>query len=61
MFAKTSDRKAVVYTLRVQTPPTATRLAAAEKEALGRLVADCCHVKAAVDMGATNVELCAKT
>jgi hypothetical protein len=60
MYARDTDRKASLYTLRVQTPPTATRLVAPEKTALAQLVSDCCDVRKAMEMGATNVDLCAR-
>ena len=59
MFASSTDRKAVLYSLRVQTPPTSTRLAAPEKTALAQLVADCCDVQKAIAQEAPNVQLCA--
>lgn len=58
LFAQSADRKAVLYTLRAQTPPTATRLAAPEKTALAQLVADCCDVRKAAALEAPNVQLC---
>jgi hypothetical protein len=60
LYSRATDRKATLYTLRIQTPPTATRLVAPEKTALAQLVADCCDVRKAMDMGATNVDLCAR-
>lgn len=59
LYAKSTDRNAVLYTVRVQTPPTATRLVAPEKTALAQLVADCCDVRYAMQVGASNVQLCA--
>jgi hypothetical protein len=59
MFCRTSDRKATIYSVRVQTPLMSTRLVAAEKTALARLVSQCCDVRRSIQMGAPNVELCA--
>jgi len=60
MFARSTDRKAVLYSLRVQTPLTSTRLVAPEKTALAQLVADCCNIRKAMQLGANNIELCAR-
>lgn len=59
VFAQATDRKAILYTVRVQTPPTSTRLVAPEKTALAQLVSDCCDVRKAMALGAPNVQLCA--
>jgi hypothetical protein len=59
MFGRNSDRKATLYSVRVQTPLTSTRLAAQEKAALRQLVDDCCDVRRSIKMGAPNIDLCA--
>ena len=59
MIAKASDRKAAIYSVRVQTPPTDTRLAAPEKAALKSLAAKCCNVARAAAAGGTNLHICA--
>ena len=59
MFGRSSDRKATLYSVRVQTPLTATRLVAPEKTALAKLVADCCDVRRSIKLGAPNIDLCA--
>ncbi|KAI8474461.1 MAG: hypothetical protein J3K34DRAFT_132199 [Monoraphidium minutum] len=61
LFGASSDRKSTLYTVRVQTPPTATRLVAPEKTALAKLVASCCDVRRSIKLGAPNIELCANT
>lgn len=60
LYAKSTDRKAVLYTVRVQTPPTATRLAAPEKTALAQLVTDCCDLRKALAINAPQMQLCAQ-
>jgi hypothetical protein len=59
MVAQSSDRKAAIYSVRVQTPPTSTRLVDGEKEALKKLLGSCCDIKKAMQVGASNVHICA--
>lgn len=59
MVSKSSDRKAAIYSVRVQTPPINTRLVAAEKEAIRAMATDCCYVEKAAKLGASNLFICA--
>lgn len=61
IISKSSDRKATVYSVRVQSPLTETRLIKSEKRALGELVKACCNVAKAVAMSASNPYLCSPT
>jgi hypothetical protein len=59
VVSRSSDRKAVIYTIRIQTPPTATRLVPEEKAALKKLTDSCCDVQKALKSGASDVHICA--
>ncbi|KAI8475355.1 MAG: hypothetical protein J3K34DRAFT_61406 [Monoraphidium minutum] len=56
--SKSADRKATLYSVRVQTPLTSTRLVRDEKAAIGTIALNCCNPVSAAQLGVTSSYLC---